>query len=118
MPQPLSIDAWGGGGFRVAGEWFAGSLLILGGDARPWRPVSVEDLQVADFAQIIAVGPQTAEFILLGAGSAAAPPPRMVREAIEHAGLGLELMASPAAARLHNVLSAEGRRFATALIAV
>jgi uncharacterized protein len=41
-----------------------------------------------------------------------------VREAIELAGLGLEFMASEAAARLHNVLASEGRRFATALIVV
>jgi uncharacterized protein len=41
-----------------------------------------------------------------------------VREAAHDAGLGLEFMASDAAARLHNVLASEGRRFATALIAV
>ncbi|HWU81246.1 MAG TPA: hypothetical protein VN158_14420, partial [Caulobacter sp.] len=26
MRQPPSIDAWGGGGFRVAGDWRPGSL--------------------------------------------------------------------------------------------
>ena len=29
LRQPPSLDAWGGGGFRVSGEWRPGSLLII-----------------------------------------------------------------------------------------
>jgi uncharacterized protein len=51
-------------------------------------------------------------------GARNALPPRAVREALGRAGLGLEFMDTPAAARLYNVLTAEGRRLAAALIAI
>jgi uncharacterized protein len=118
MREPPSIDAWGGGGFRVAGVWRPGSLLILGDEPSLWRPASLEDVAAADFAAVIAAGRAVSEFVLLGTGAAPALPSRSLRDAIQAAGLGLEFMASEAAARLHNVLASEGRRFATALIAV
>ena len=118
MREPPSIDAWGGGGFRVSGLWRPGSLLIFDDQPSDWAPLVAEALEVADFAQVIAAGAAVSEFVLLGTGAAQALPARAVREAIEGAGLGLEFMATEAAARLHNVLASEGRRFATALIAV
>jgi uncharacterized protein len=115
---PPSIDAWGGGGFRVAGVWRPGSLLILDDEPSHWSPTRIEDVGAAAFAVVIEAGRAASEFVLLGTGAAQALPSRAVREAIQAAGLGLEFMASDAAARLHNVLASEGRRFATALIAV
>lgn len=118
MREPPSIDAWGGGGFRVAGLWRPGSLLILDDQPSSWRPARIEDVEAADFAAVIAAGRAVSEFVLLGTGAHQALPSRAVRNAVQGAGLGLEFMASEAAARLHNVLASEGRRFATALIAV
>ncbi|HEY2482747.1 MAG TPA: MTH938/NDUFAF3 family protein [Caulobacteraceae bacterium] len=118
MREPPSIDAWGGGGFRVAGVWRPGSLLILDDEPTLWRPTHMADVEDTDFAAVIGAGRAVSEFVLLGTGAVQALPPRAVREAIQAAGLGLEFMASEAAARLHNVLASEGRRFATALIAV
>ena len=40
------------------------------------------------------------------------------RAALEAAGAGVELMATPSACRTYNVLLAEGRRIAAALIPV
>jgi uncharacterized protein len=51
-------------------------------------------------------------------GARNALPPRDVREALQLAGIGLEFMDTPAAAKLYNVLTSEGRRLAAALIAV
>ena len=118
MRQPPTIEAWGGGGFRVSGLWRPGGLLILDDQPFVWAPIGPHDLTEADFAAVIEAGAAVSEFVLLGTGSVQALPPRAVREAIQAAGLGLEFMASDAAARLHNVLASEGRRFATALIAV
>ena len=58
------------------------------------------------------------EFLLLGIGPKAAPPPPEVRKALQAAGMGLEVMDTATAARLYNVLAAEGRRLAAALIAI
>jgi uncharacterized protein len=116
--EPPTIDAWGGGGFRVSGLWRPGSLLVLGDRPVDWAPIRADELEAADFAAVIAAGAAVSEFVLLGTGAAQALPKRTVRDAIEAAGLGLEFMATEAASRLHNVLASEGRRFATALIAV
>ncbi len=118
MRQPPSIDAFGGGGFRVSGVWRPGSLLILDDAPRTWPPMSLAGLTPDDFAEIIAGGIELSEFVLLGTGPTQALPPRAVRESIHASGLGLEFMSSETAARTHNVLASEGRRFATALIVV
>jgi uncharacterized protein len=116
--RPPSIDAFGGGGFRVSGLWRPGSLLILDDEPRDWRPASLADVQAEDLASVLAGGLELSEFVLLGTGAEQAQPPRNVREIIRAVGLGLEFMSSAAAARTYNVLVSEGRRFATALIAV
>ena len=118
LRQPPSIDAWGGGGFRVNGQWHEGSLLILDDAPHPWTGRSMAELTEADFAPVFAAGREAVEFILLGTGLIQALPSRELREAIKATGLGLEFMSTEAAARTYNVLATEGRRVAAALIAV
>jgi len=117
MRQPPSIDAWGGGGFRVSGDWRPGSLLILDDQPQDWAAKSLADLTPEAFAQVFAAG-GAVEFVLLGTGLNNGLPPRAVRDALKAAGLGLEFMSTEAAARTYNVLASEGRRLAAALIAV
>jgi uncharacterized protein len=116
--EPPAIDGFGGGGFRVAGVWRPGSLLILDDAPRDWRPTTMADVTLADLKAVIAAPAGTVEFVLLGTGRAQSLPPRAVRDSLRLAGLGLEFMATGAAAKLHNVLASEGRLFATALIAI
>jgi uncharacterized protein len=116
--QPPSIDALGAGGFRVAGVWLPGSLLILGDAPGPWRPQALDEVGPDDFAAVIDGGAAVSEFVLLGTGVRQAPPPRAVRVALERAGLGLEFMSTQNAARTYGLLISDGRRPAVALIAV
>lgn len=118
MRQPPSIDAYGGGGFRVSGLWRPGSLLLLDDQPLSWRPRSIGALVVDDFAALIAAGPAVSEFVLLGTGVSQSLPGRDIREALRNAGLGLEFMTTEGAARTYGVLVSEGRRVATALIAI
>lgn len=118
MRRPPSIDAFGGGGFRVSGLWRPGSLLILDDQAFDWRPRDICDLTVDDFSAVLAAGPAVSEFVLLGTGPVQALPPRTVRQALRDAGLGLEFMSTEGAARTWGVMMSEGRRVALALIAV
>jgi uncharacterized protein len=113
-----SIDAYGGGGFRLDGVRHDGSLLIVGDEARVWTVTSLADLTPASLQPVLDAGRAEVEFLLLGVGGRNAQPPRAVREALQLAGIGLEFMETPAAARLYNVLTSEGRRLAAALIAV
>ncbi len=118
LRQPPSIDAYGGGGFRVSGVRREGSLLILRDEALPWPPKALTELTASDLQAVIALGPREVEFVLLGVGFRPAPPPPAVRQALQAAGIGLEVMDTAAAARTYNVLAAEGRRLACALIAI
>ena len=117
LRQPPSLDAWGGGGFRVSGQWRPGSLLIIDDQPRDWAATSLAALTPEDFAEVLAAG-GAVEFVLLGGGLVNALPPRPVRDALKAAGVGLEFMSTEGAARTYNVLASEGRRLAAALIAV
>ena len=113
-----SIDAYGDGGFRLSGEWHVGSLLIVADQAQAWPVASFAELTLDSLAPVLAAGRAEVEFLLLGVGARNAQPPRAIREAMLAAGLGLEFMDTPSAAKLYNVLTSEGRRIAAALIAV
>ncbi len=112
------VEAYGGGGFRVAGEPRQGSILILDDLVRPWPVRNFAELTVDAFAPVLAAGLQTVEFVLLGTGLKLAPAPKPIRDALRAAGLGLEVMNSPEACRLYNLMAEDGRRVAAALIAV
>ena len=112
------IDAFGDGGFRLAGVRHEGSLLIVGDAPRPWPVAALADLTLESLQPAIDLGRAEVEFVLLGAGARTAPPPRAVRLGLQAAGLGLEVMDTAAAIRLYNLLTSEGRRLAAALIAV
>jgi uncharacterized protein len=113
-----SIEAYGEGGFRLSGQRHEGSLLILRDRAQAWPVGSMTELSSAAFDPILEVGRSGVELVLLGTGVRNALPSREVRERLRLAGLGLEFMDTPAAAKLYNLLTSEGRRIAAALIAI
>src|SRR3954452_16027065 len=100
-----SIDAYGEGGFRLSGERREGSLLILGDEPRSWDVGSLAELSVESLQPVLEAGRAEVEFVLLGVGARNALPPRAVRDALQRAGIGLEFMDTPTAARLYNVLT-------------
>lgn len=113
-----SIDAYGDGGFRLAGARHEGSVLILNDAPRAWGVTDFARLTLADLQPVLEAGVADVEFVLLGTGARNALPPREVREGLRAAGIGLEFMDTPTAARLYNLLTSEGRRVAAALVAV
>ncbi|TAJ69538.1 MAG: hypothetical protein EPO51_22740 [Phenylobacterium sp.] len=113
-----TIDAYGDGGFRLAGVRHEGSVLILADEARSWDVAAMADLKLSDFRAVLDAGVADVEFVLLGTGARNALPPREVRDGLRAAGLGLEFMDTAAAAKLYNLLTSEGRRLAAALIAI
>jgi uncharacterized protein len=113
-----SIDAYGDGGFRLSGLRHEGSVLIVQDVAQAWPVTRVAELTPESLSPVLDAGLREVEFVLLGMGAANALPPKAVREALSKAGIGLEFMDTPTAARMYNVLTAEGRRLAAALIAI
>jgi uncharacterized protein len=67
---------------------------------------------------VLSAGAGEVEFVLLGTGMRNALPSREVRDGLRLAGIGLEFMDTPTAARIYNLLTSEGRRIAAALIAI
>jgi uncharacterized protein len=78
-----------------------------------WAPGGFDALSESDFAALAALRPEVA---LLGTGRAMRfPHPRLTRPLID-AGIGLEVMDTPAACRTYNILAAEGRKVAAAIL--
>jgi uncharacterized protein len=68
-------------------------------------------------APIVALKGQI-EFLLFGTGPDMVPPPVGLRDILRCAGIGLEIMPTPAACRTYNHLATEGRHFAVAMLPV
>jgi uncharacterized protein len=115
--ERVPIDAYGNMGFRLLGAWHPGSLLILPDGAHGWGIDTIEALESADLASVLAFKNEI-EILLLGTGTRLTRPQPALRAAVEEAGIGLEAMDTGAACRTFNVLLAERRRVAAALIAV
>ncbi|MFN5828382.1 MAG: Mth938-like domain-containing protein, partial [Rhodobacterales bacterium] len=58
------------------------------------------------------------DVLFVGTGAEIAHLPAGFRRTLEEAGIGVEVMNSPAACRTYNVLLSEGRRIAVALLPV
>jgi uncharacterized protein len=115
LPGQTPIDAYGNGGFRFAEMSHRGSILALPSGMHAWRPD--EPLTVKNFARVLAER-ALIEILLLGTGQAIVRPQKPVRDAITQAGIGLDIMDTGAAVRTYNILLAERRRVAAALVAV
>jgi uncharacterized protein len=78
-----------------------------------WCPGGFDALTDADFAAIAALQP---EIVLLGTGARQRfPSPRLAR-ALAEARIGLDVMDTPAACRTFNILAAEERKVAVAIL--
>ncbi len=114
---PRLIDRYGNGGFRVGGEAFSGSILVLSdGSVMSWS-ADVSALTPESFAQVLALSPPP-EILLIGCGPRAVFVPPPLRQRLREAGIVVDAMNTGAACRTFNVLIAEERRVAAALIAV
>ena len=111
------IQAYRAGGFTVGGVVRTGSVLILVDATLAWPPRRAGDLAEAHFAPLVAAAAGL-DIVLLGTGAVFTPAPEGLLAALARAGLKVEPMATPAACRTYNLLVAEERRVAAALIAV
>jgi uncharacterized protein len=117
LPGRYRIDAYGAGGFRFADLSHRGSLLCLPSGMRAWEPTDPAALDEAAFARLLDEAGEI-DTLLLGTGADIAPLKKSLRETLKAGGIVTEAMATGAAVRTWNVLLAEGRRVAAALIAV
>lgn len=101
----VPVDGYGPGFFRVGGQVIDGAVLVGPDGAVVWD---------GGVAALLALGGRV-DVILVGMGAQMAHVPPALRVPLEEVGIGVEPMASDAAARCYNVLLGEGRRVACAL---
>lgn len=104
------VDGYGPGFFRVGGEVFQGPILTGETGTVIWQ--GFEDL-----APLLALS-DSIDVLFVGTGAEIAHLPTGLRTTLEKAGLGVEIMNSPAACRTYNVLLSEGRRIALAALPI
>ncbi|MCR9128703.1 MAG: Mth938-like domain-containing protein [Alphaproteobacteria bacterium] len=112
------IDAFGEGGFRVAGARRDGHVLIIDGTTKAWSvDGDPKALTASDFHAFLARADKP-DMVVLGLGEKLVHPPADVRKAFREAGVGLEMLDTATACRTYNLLAGEARRVCAALIAV
>ncbi len=104
------IEGYGPGFFRLGGAVHPAPVLIAPGLVRAWGGYQDADALLGLAGQV--------DVLFIGTGGEIGHIPPALRSTLEEAGLGVEIMASPAACRTYNVLLSEGRRIAVALIGV
>ncbi len=117
VPGRYPIDAYGNGGFRFADMSHRGSVLALPSGIKAWPIASIAELTDEVLEPIFSEADEI-ELLLLGTGADVAAIPNAFRERFREAGIGLDVMQTGAAARTYNILLAENRKVAAALIAV
>ena len=111
------IQRYGEGGFRIANVDHDGSVLVFADSIEPWSISGLDQITIESLAAILddSVKP---DILLIGCGSGFAMPPIALRNDLKENGIVLEWMDTGAACRTFNVLLAEERSAAAALIAV
>ncbi len=111
------IESYGDGRFRVSGVVYEGSVLVLPERSLAWPVEAIEEISLDSLAPVTAAA-AALEILLIGCGPRLARVPEDLRQALREAGVVIEPMDTGAACRSYNVLIAEDRPVAAALIAV
>lgn len=111
------IQTYGEGRFRISNAVHRGSVIVLPERTLAWAAATLAEATIESLAPVLAAEPRV-ELLLLGCGSRPAPLASALRASVRAHGVVLELMDTGAACRTYNVLLAEERRVAAALIAI
>lgn len=106
------IQSYGEFRFRIAGVVHEGSVLVFPERTVPWRPHDLDAITLDTLSEV------SADILIIGCGASFQAIPDGLREGLSANGVVLEWMDTGAACRTFNVLLAEERDIAAALIAV
>jgi uncharacterized protein len=109
----LTIRAYQPGALVIGEGRFTHSVLLTPQRVSEWPPADIPALDASHFQPVLALQP---ELVILGTGVKQVFPPPRTYAALMAAGIGIEIMDTGAACRTYNILMAEGRRVAAALI--
>jgi uncharacterized protein len=108
-----TITAYGEDYVQVNSQRYQSSLIVMMERVLEWSASDFSSLTPEDFEELKPLG---AEILLLGTGPTQRfPHPRLVAP-LARAGIGIEVMDLKAACRTYNILAAEERKVAAALL--
>jgi len=107
------FSGYGEGYVLVNGARHEASVIVTPERVLPWSATAFDALAESDFEPLLALG---LEILLIGTGPRQRfPHPRLTR-ALAEKRVGIEVMDTQAACRTYNILIAEGRRVAAAIL--
>lgn len=108
------IQSYASGGFKVSGVQYNGAVIVTPEQTSAWGVLATfSDLSPDHFSSI-----DKRNVILLGTGKTMQFIPLDLKVALKAAGYNVESMDTAAACRTYNVLMAEGRMVAAALMPI
>ena len=115
MQDPgLQLFSGYGAGFVVVNNVRYETCLVVSPQAViEWGVSGFEALTAADFGFIESLKP---EIMILGTGATQRFPRPELTRGLAAAGVGVEVMDSPAACRTYNILATEGRKVVAAIL--
>jgi uncharacterized protein len=116
LDRPATLNvvrAYSPGVLRIGEREFSRSVILSAEALVDWRPQHIAELTAADLEPVLALRP---EVLLLGSGARQVFPAPALLAQLYAARVGFEVMDTGAACRTYNVLVAEGRAVAAALI--
>ena len=116
FPGRAAIDSYGNGGFRFAGMSHRGSILCLPSGVYGWTPPEA-GIDLASLSRVLEEAADI-EVLLVGTGREMQMLPADLSAALREARIVADAMSTGAAVRTLNVLLAEDRAVAAALVAV
>ncbi len=117
-PDPAQVQyirSYGPGRFMISEREWRSPVLVTPTVTHPWAIARAEDLSLESLAPLREAAMPT-EILVLGCGARAVFVPPDLRAVLKAAGMGLEVVDTGSACRIYNVLLAESRRVAAALI--
>ncbi len=117
FPGRAPIDAYGDGGFRFADMSHRGSLLCLPSGIHGWDNVEGDPIDENSLQRVLDEA-GTIDVLLIGTGQDIRPMLPDLKAKLRDANIISDPMSTGAAVRTYNVMLAESRAVAAALIAV
>ncbi len=117
-PDPAVVQvvrSYGPGRFLIGEREWREPVLVTPVATMPLGAAKIEDI-TADTLAILRTLATPTELLVLGCGARAVFVPPDRRAALKAAGFALEVVDTGSACRIYNVLVAEGRRVAAALL--
>ncbi len=117
-PDPAQVQlirSYGPGLFVIGDREWHQPVLVSASRTTEWTVSRADQLALANIEPLLAATPPV-ELLVVGCGARAVFVTPAVRAALKGAGMALEVADTGSACRIYNVLRAEGRRAAAALI--